>query len=383
MDLAILILALAVLLVWIGGGIEVGLGARSIGFLRDQPLPPDARPAVTAVVAARNEADTIRHGLEGLLSQRDVRLEIVVVDDRSTDGTGAIVDQVAHANDRVVPIHVQHLPEGWLGKTHAMQRGAEAATAPWILFTDADVIMEPAAIARAVGYAETRGLDHLAVTPELRMPTLAADAFGAAFVLLFARYSRPWKARDPRSPVSIGIGAFNLVRTSSYRAAGGHRKVRLRPDDDLMLGRVLKRSGARQDLLYGTDEVHVAWYPSLGAAVRGLEKNAFAGMNYSVVRVILSCVALGLFMTGPWAALFITQGLAWWASLASCVVMSWLYVQSGRRSGARSWLFPLLPLSALVICYATLRSMTLALIRGGIRWRDTTYDLSTLRDFRV
>lgn len=383
MDLAISILAVGVLLVWIAGGLEVGFGARSIGFLGDQSVPAGSAPAVTVVVAARNEAGTIQGGLDGLLAQRNVRLQVVVVDDRSTDDTGSILDEVAETNDHVAAVHVTELPEGWLGKTYAMQRGAEAASAPWILFTDADVVMEPSAIAKAVAHAERRGLDHLAVTPELRMPTLGADAFGAAFVLLFARYSRPWKARDPESSVSIGIGAFNLVRTESYRAAGGHRAVRLRPDDDLMLGRVLKRSGACQDLLYGTGQVHVAWYPSLGAAVRGLEKNAFAGMGYSVIRVLVSVLALALFMTGPWAGLLGTDGIAWWASLGSCVVMSGLYVQSARRSGVRAWLFPVLPLSALVICYATLRSMTLALKRDGIRWRDTTYDLSTLRNFRV
>lgn len=379
-----LALAVLTLVLWIVGGGEVFLGSRRIDFLRDVPI--DRRvpgPTVSLVVAARNEAAKVGAGIESLLAQEEIDLQLVVVDDRSEDLTGEILDAMALEHRNLGVVHVEELPPGWLGKTHALHLGAAAARGEWLLFADADVVLAPRAVARAVAYASARNLDHLAVTPELSMPTRGSDLFGGTFVLLFSRFATPWKARNPRSRAHIGIGAFNLVRASAYRSIGGHERVRLRPDDDMRLGKALKEAGFRQDVAYGTDQVEVEWYGSLGEAVRGLEKNAFAGMGYSAPAVLAACAAILLFTVWPWIALFIVDGTARMLYGASVVIMVFLYVSSSRSSGANPWLAPAIPFAICVFCYTLLRSSALALVRGEIRWRGTAYSLDELRRFEA
>jgi hypothetical protein len=367
---------------WLTAGLQVGFGARRIRFLRDEP-PSRTRPRVSVVVAARDERKSVRASLASLLAQRLVELDVVAVDDRSADGTGAILAELAAADPRLLSLHVTALPDGWLGKNHALHRGAAIASGEWLLFTDADVAFAPEAVAKAIGYAERRGIEHLAVTPELRMPGLLADLFGGTFVLFFTRYASPWKARDPRSRNFIGIGAFNLVRSEAYREIGGHSRIALRPDDDMKLGKLLKAGGFRQDVVYGRGEVAVEWYASLRAAVAGLEKNAFAGVGYSLAAATGSCLAVLVGIVLPFAALMLTSGVTLALNLVAVGAMLALYVQSTRSSGANPLLAPAFPLGALFVCWGLARSAALAVGRGEIRWRGTAYRLDALRRNRV
>lgn len=379
----LLLLALFTLLIWVSGGVQVAVGALKIDYLRNARVSAEAAAtSVSIVVAARNEEAHLGEAVRSLLQQRGTGVEVVVVNDRSTDRTAGILERARAEAPELHVVHVGSLPDGWLGKTHALQRGAEAASGEWLLFTDADVVLGEDAAARGVSYSLEHGLDHLAATPELTMPTLGSDLFAGAFILLFSRYSTPWKARDAKSPSYIGIGAYNLVRAECYRRVGGHREVSLRPDDDMMLGKILKRGGCRQDVVYGTGEVKVEWYPGLGAAVRGLEKNAFAGMGYSVTRVAAMTFALFLFVVLPWFAAPLTGGLTQIAFAGSILVMAVLYLGSARSAGSRWWLVPGLPFAMLGIIYAVWRSTILAVKNDGIRWRDTFYDLQSLRDQR-
>jgi glycosyltransferase involved in cell wall biosynthesis len=139
---------------------------RRVGVLADLAPPQPARwPRLSIVIPARDEADTLERAMAGKLAQTGPELELVLVDDRSTDGTSAIVDRIAAADPRVQAIHVTALPDGWLGKVHALQRGLEASTGELVLFTDADVEFEPGSCARAVALMEGSSLDHLTVLP--------------------------------------------------------------------------------------------------------------------------------------------------------------------------------------------------------------------------
>ncbi len=161
----------------------------------------------------------------------------------------------------------------------------------------------------SLAYALDRALDHLVVLPRLEARGALLASFVAAFGLLFSVYTRPWRARDPRSRASIGIGAFALLRADAYRRAGGHAAIRLRPDDDVALGRLVKGAGLRQEAVFGAEDVVVEWYPDLGSALRGLNKNAFAGLGYSTLR--LSVVVLALLVTNvlPFLALPLVGGV--------------------------------------------------------------------------
>jgi glycosyltransferase involved in cell wall biosynthesis len=379
--LAFALLVLAVILV---GSVQLLSGWRRLVFLEDVRLDAAGpEPSVSIVVAARNEERGIRRALEALLEQREVDFEIILVDDRSDDATAAIVEDVSRHDGRVRLCPIDTLPPGWLGKSHALSQGAALARKPWILFTDADVVLSPTALARAVRFAEREALDHLAMTPELRMPTPGSDLFGGVFILLFNRYSAPWKARDPRSRHHVGIGAFNLVRREAYDAVGGHSSIRMRPDDDMALGKILKKAGFRQDLLVGMRELSVTWYHSVREGIEGLEKNAFAGLRYSALISLGAVVALLTTGVGPWVGVLLTGGWPQLLHTASVLLTVGVYVVSTRASGANPWLAPLFPIGILIFCYVILRSATLALVRREIRWRGRTYPLDELRRNRI
>ena len=141
--------------------------------------PPGGWPALTVVVPARDEARGVEASVRSLLAQDYPELRVVAVDDRSTDGTGAILDRVGSDEPRLRVVHVGELPPGWLGKNHACASGADAASDGWLLFTDGDVIFAPGALRRAVAYAGRHGLGHLVALP--RLVAVAADQLQVVF----------------------------------------------------------------------------------------------------------------------------------------------------------------------------------------------------------
>jgi glycosyltransferase involved in cell wall biosynthesis len=377
---AALVVALLVLLAWLVGVGEMIVRGRRTARLSELPAGgPETLPSVSVVVAARNEAATVEAGVRSLLGLRYPRLEVIVVEDRSTDETPAILARLAAEEPGIHLVTVERLPPGWLGKNHALAVGAARATGEWILFTDADVHLAPSSLARAVEHARTRGLDHLAIAPTLHMRGVALTLFASGFALLFAQFTRPWRARDPRSPRHIGIGAFNLVRAEAYRAAGGHEPISMRPDDDLRLGKILKEAGYSQDFAVGGDQVVVEWYSSFREAVRGLEKNTFAGVDYSLPKALLSGFSLALLGLYPVAALLVGDGAVRTVAAITCLWITVIYAGSMRASGGSPLLAPAFPVAVLLILFVAGRATALTLLRGGIRWRDTFYPLAELR----
>jgi cellulose synthase/poly-beta-1,6-N-acetylglucosamine synthase-like glycosyltransferase len=365
--------------------VQIGLGTRSIGRLRDVAAEAGAGalPRVSVISAARNEERGVRAGLGSLLAQDYPALEAIAIDDRSTDGTGAVLDALAATDPRLRVLHNTVLPAGWLGKNHALHLGAAAATGELLLFTDADVVMAPTTLRRAVTLLRRDGLDHLTVAPELVMPGWLLQSFAAAFMLSFSQYAQPWQARNPKSGKHIGIGAFNLVRADAYHAVGGHAPIAMRPDDDLKLGKLLKQAGYRQDVSFGRGLVSVAWYHTLREVARGLEKNAFAGVEYSVAAVVVATALLLLTGVWPWLALLLTGGTTWLLNLGVVLVWTTLALVNRPVSGLGLRQALGLPLGNLILAWVFVRSTYLALRNDGIDWRGTHYPLAELRRNRV
>jgi cellulose synthase/poly-beta-1,6-N-acetylglucosamine synthase-like glycosyltransferase len=164
-DLAPLLAALT-LLVWLGLAMLVMDGNRRLHRLASLRAPePSAWPRVSVVVAARNEAATVERALPTMLALDYPDLEVIVVNDRSDDDTGAILDRLAATAPRLRVVHVRELPPGWIGKNHALHTGADSATGEWVLFTDADIHFEPDTLLRAIAYSRAHSLDHLAAVP--------------------------------------------------------------------------------------------------------------------------------------------------------------------------------------------------------------------------
>lgn len=346
------------------------------------PVPRDPGkpwPVVSIIVAARDEAWGVEACVHSLLALDYPGLELVAIDDRSTDGTGAILDRLAARDPRLRVLHVADLPPGWLGKNHAQWLGAAGARGELLLFTDADIEFAPTALRDAVSILEVEQLDHLALGPALTLPGIWLAVSVAYFARQFAVLLRPWRARDPKSSGHIGVGAFNLVRALAYRAAGGHERIALRPDDDVRLGKLLKDAGFRQDLRHAPDALRVTWYASVGEFVRGLEKNVLAGLDY---RGALGLAGLALLLAIemlPWVILAAADGAARaaaGAAIAAAMLSIAAILHVARAPVAAALLEPC---AAVVFAWACMRSIVLAYVRGGIVWRGTHYRLEDLR----
>src|SRR5262249_47556006 len=144
----------------------------------DQQRTDGCWPSVAIIVAARNEAAMVEQATRSLLALDYPDLSVIAVDDRSTDGTGPILDVLATGDSRLQVVHIHELPAGWLGKTHALQSAAETASARWLLFTDADVVFAPDTLLRAIALAERSRIDHLAVVPDV-----VTESFGERIFL--------------------------------------------------------------------------------------------------------------------------------------------------------------------------------------------------------
>src|SRR5690349_15944257 len=272
-----------------------------------QPLPEGQGPRVSIVVAAKNEELHIRSAVASLLAQDYHDVELIVVEDRSTDRTGAILDEMTAKTARVQVVHIKDLPPGWLGKNHALNAGAAKATGEILLFVDGDVILERTAVARGVAAMEL-GADHVTAGPQMELPSLMLQAVTTYFLQWGVIALRLWEVNNPRSSAYVGVGAYNMVRTKWYRDVGGHTRIAMRPDDDLMLGKLLKHSGARSRVYFGVEVIGVEWYRSIAEATQGFRKNAYASLQYSTLLFAIGMLTSFMMAVWPFVAVWITTG---------------------------------------------------------------------------
>jgi glycosyltransferase involved in cell wall biosynthesis len=333
---------------------------------------------LSVVVAARNEEDTIVPALERLLSHSDPQREIIIVEDRSEDRTRELVTKLCAEHSELRMVAIDELPEGWLGKVHALHRGAQEAQGEWLLFSDADVHMDGAVVRKCVNLCEAQKLDHLAVLPKLQCRTFLARCTIAAFCgTLLTTTTRKRRQDATNQTHAIGVGAFNLVRREVLERSEGFEWLRMDVADDMALALVLKRAGARHDIMFIREGLTVEWYPTLPAMVHGLEKNAFgAGCHYSVMRslgTVLACLAGSV---GPLLAL----GSHPEAVLLTYAVGGFSAHVSARQLGWRGIAPIFVPLGTLFIGWIVANATVKTLWRGGVEWRGTKYSLSELRE---
>lgn len=365
------------------------MGVTSVGLyalmrtrlLRDvHPPEPEHWPRLTLVVPACNEESTLESALRTVLAADYPDLELLVVNDRSTDGTGAIVDRIAAEDPRVKAVHVTELPAGWLGKVHAMHVGAAAATGSYVLYTDADIHFAPGALRRSVALMETEQLDHLAMLPVLTHASLAAEMALCAFGMQFMVIMRPDRVGKTGAKAVVGVGAFNMVRRTTFERTPGWEWLRMEVADDTGLALLMHNGGGKAAALMGTDMISVTWYATLPDAIRGLEKNMYgAAAQYSPWRLMALVLAAASIMLGPWLALATSSPVA--HMLLTLLVLqqpvAGLAARARLRVGFVAGTLGLV--GGLLNAFSVLRSGVLCERRGGVSWRGTFYPLKQLR----
>lgn len=380
MDAFFLILAVIVLVVTCLVLFDLYQGLRSMVRLSSVPPLEQANPpSISIIVPACNEEKNIRQAILAQLRQTYGNFEIIGVNDRSTDSTGDILDELSRQYSNLHTLHITDLPRGWMGKAHALQRGAELAGGEYLLFTDGDILMEESTLPRAVNHMLASDLDHLCLifknsSPGWLLNSLILES-GAGLLQLF----RPWLARQQESSSFIGVGAFNMVKRKSYLGIGGHESIRMHPIDDIMLGKIIKRGGYRQDCLLGMDLVTVPWYESLGGMIDGLMKNVLAIINYRTALLPLLVIGMVVLNILPlWGAL-LDDGYSRLVWQAVVLLKLGAYYYGTRLLGISGWCAPGTLITPYISLYITMRAAWLNYTEHGIYWRGTHYSLDELR----
>ena len=267
------ILAWAIACVWISFVIVFANACRKRSSLRPMIDSPELweLPKLSVIVAARNESACIETCIQSLLRQDYPDLEVVAVNDRSTDDTGEILDRLAiEFADRLRVIHVSSLPSGWFGKPHALDLGMNSATGSMVCFTDADCeFLAPAALRTSIVEMLRRNIDLFSIAAKYTMNSLRECLAVPCCAEALLIWLRPERVSDPRWPDAFANGAFIMVRRAPFESIGGWGSVRTKISEDLELARVAKRSGLRLGVAQGEGFYQTGSYGTLRESWNG------------------------------------------------------------------------------------------------------------------
>ncbi|MDP3980368.1 MAG: glycosyltransferase family 2 protein [Chlamydiota bacterium] len=330
-------------------------------------------PKLSVVIAARDEEDTLGPALDMLLKQDYPNLEIILVDDRSTDKTSEIIDNIASHDRRVKTIHISDLPKGWLGKVHALDEGTKQATGEWMLYTDADVRMHQGLLKKTIAYVTHQNLDHLSLMPTPQVASFWLDVAIYTFGMYFLVGMKAHQCD------AIGIGAFNLVKRFTLNRTEGIRWLKMEVADDVGLGILINKTGAKSAFIIAHEEISLAWYLSLKGMFQGLEKNMFGTIaRYSYLRMTGIIMLIWAFVSAPLLCIIFFPHLRAFGILAYLLMLICGFI------GNKIFQKPILPaiftpVGHIFFSLMLLRSGFMCFLNHGIKWRGTFYSISELK----
>jgi glycosyltransferase involved in cell wall biosynthesis len=378
-------LSAAVLAVWITRVIAIH-SASARGPVLSRDTAPDAAPAgrISIIVPARDEEANIAAALETLRAQDYPDVEILVVDDRSSDRTAEIVRAIVAADPRVRLLQVQALPPGWFGKPHALHVGAAEARGEWLLFVDADCRQAPHSARAAAGFLAAHGGDMLSLWPVLEMHGFWENAVQPVAGSVLVAWFRPAWVNRPQRRAAFANGQYIMIRRATYEAVGGYASVRSALVEDIALARRVKRLGHRLWNVVVADLFTTRMYDSLGAMAGGWTR-IYAGAFRNPFWMAAVLVLTPLFTLAPMAALAAaaaamaggTVRLFWpalfalnLATLGMVVVTMRRYMILGR---ANPWYLLYYPVSVALTVGFLAGALLHTLGLRGVRWRGRTY----------
>ena len=365
---------------WITYGLKTFLGAVCLPWLKDFAPAADADCCkISLIFAARDEEQKLPDALSTLTQIDYPNLEIIAVDDRSTDSTSRILDQFAATHSRLRVVHVSQLPPRWLGKPHALQKGYEASSGAWLLFTDADVKFRPDSLRRVMTVARALHLDHLTLFGDVEMHGFWERALIPFFAMAFQLAVQSHNVIDPNSRAYVGVGAFQMLKRGVYEACGTHRRLALEVVDDIKLGKIVKMGGFSSGVAIAQDAVSVRWHAGIGNLIRGVEKNFFAGAQFRPAIALGQILGLIGFHVVPFAGIFFGHGAVRILAAISALIPIAFLLGVDRVMRVSPLYSLTLPLAAALFAYMLLRSTFITLKQGGIIWRGTFYPLDELR----
>ncbi len=329
--------------------------------------------AVTAIIPARNEEAVIAACIQSLARQVEIA-EILVVDDQSSDSTSRVVRGLMEKIPNLQLLETGGLPDGWVGKNHALWTGVQQAKCPWLLFTDADAEHEPDSVARALQIARAQNAVLVSFSPEQVMVNWYEKALIPFVYLRLAKKFSYHQVNDPASPVAAANGQFLMIRREVYDSIGGHRGVAGEILEDVAIATRAKQAGHRIWFGSGKALVHTRMYRSFGAMWEGWKKNLYrlmGGTPWAVVREIESSL--------PWIpVLLILIGLKYpFVLFLGVLLLLARQIIYGLELAANQlpfyFIFYYVPGASLYIgvLWASYRSH----VNGKISWKDREYSI--------
>jgi chlorobactene glucosyltransferase len=373
---------------WFLYGLAVFAGQRKMRLLTRppiEPVRPESAPSVTILIPAKDEGERIRACVQSALAQDYPNFSVISIDDRSTDSTGSVMDELAAADPKLRVLHVTEAPaSGWTGKNNALWQGQKLATGDWLLLVDSDVILEPDALSASMAVVLRKKFDLLSLLPRLEshsfweslLVPLAASAASSMYMIALTNAAYMTKT-------AFANGQFMLMTRKAYDSFGGHERVKDRYCEDVEIARILKTSGFRPRVSWGNEFAAVRMYSSLAAIFRGWSRIYYAAQVGSPWRVLAA--ATFVVLCGFTGYLALAWGLARWAMvgwnsagywvigaivhlalMTSCLATLYRWSGNPRRN---AFLFPLGG-SMLMVIFARALKMC---VTKKVEWRGTAY----------
>jgi cellulose synthase/poly-beta-1,6-N-acetylglucosamine synthase-like glycosyltransferase len=356
--------------------IPAALGGYNLLLLR-APRRPDTEvdAFVSILIPARNEAATIGRALSAARASVQVPVEILVMDDGSTDSTAAIVRCHSGEDSRIRLFTAPRLPHGWSGKSHACHQLALRARGTHLLFADADVELAPHAAAAMAQHARDRGVALVSAVPRQRTGTLGELLTVPMINLLLLGYLPIGRMRATTDPaLGAACGQLLLVDFDAYRASGGHAAVRDHVHDALMLVRHLRRAGWRTDLVAGAELASCRMYDGLASAWSGFLKNAHEGMATPRALPVWTVLLAGGHVLPFILVVFSLAGAEpLWPAAAALLLSLGLRTAVTIRAGESLWAVPLHPATVATSLAVQWTALARSQLGRTISWKGRAY----------
>ena len=381
-------------LCWMGYGYATFAG-RTKMLLLDKPRPaPNPPPKVSIIIPAKDEQGRIRACLQSALDQDYPNFEVIAVDDRSVDRTGAIMDEMAGADPRLKVLHIQpgSLEPGWTGKNNALFQATRQATGDWLLFVDSDVLLEKPAVTRSVTVSRYKKYDLFSVLPRLESQSpwegimIPLCSAAAATMYLIALNNN-----DKYKNISFANGQFLLITRPAYDSIGGHETVKDRFCEDTEIARLVKEKGMRPRISWGEEICSVRMYDSLAAVIKGWSriyyaakvgrpKHIIAAINFVLMNCFTAYAAIiyGVVRaTHPHGNMLDYAWLG--AGLFHLALMTFVVGMIYRWSKSNFFYALLLPVTAPILLFILGKALVMCFTKK-VEWRGTSYSYTMAAD---
>jgi chlorobactene glucosyltransferase len=374
--------------------IEIVLRRQRVLSVDSPPFDQPGSPLVSAIIPAKDEELNLADCLASVCRQTYPNLEILVVDDRSTDRTPEIAREFAERDPRARVLTIEHLPPGWTGKTHALDQAVAHTHGQWLLFLDADTVHAPESLSVLMEFGRSERASLVSLLPELNCQTFWERVVQPLAAITLMQSFPLHVVNDDRSPLAFANGQYILVERSAYEAAGGHRAVRERFVEDIGIAERVKSLGLPIKVALVRGLVSCRMYSSLSQLICGWGRILYDALGRKTWRLVLKLLDPIVFCQSGHVALATALVLtaagsrgpfATWLLILALIhhgLMFLLFVRVYKFSVPGSRFAPWFPLANLIVDLILVRAIHMCLT-GNVTWRGTAYQKSGLEGQNV